>query len=168
LAAERSVAVTNTSPVIALAGVGRLDLLGSLFERLIIPFEVWRELTDKPGAAEPALLLGLPNVRFLPTPLAMLGQPSREILLDLHAGERAAIHLALAYRALVLLDDAEARRTAKQLGLFVKGALGVLVEAKRLGAVSAVRPLVEGMVANGCRFASGLVEEILRGVGEGG
>jgi uncharacterized protein len=167
LAVGRSVAVTNTSPVIALAGVGRLDLLGSMFERVIVPFDVWSELTDMPDATEPALVFDLPNVRFLPTPLATIGRPQPEIPASLHAGERAAMLLAWAHRALVLLDDGEARRAAKQLGLSVRGTLGILVEAKRLGAVAAVRPLIERMVVNGCRFAPELVEEVLRTVGEG-
>jgi predicted nucleic acid-binding protein len=75
--------------------------------------------------------------------------------------------LAWAHRAWVLLDDGEARRAAKQIGLFVRGTLGILVEAKRLGAVAAVRPLIEQMVVNGCRFAPELVEQVLRTVGEG-
>jgi predicted nucleic acid-binding protein len=50
----------------------------------------------------------------------------------------------------------------------VRGTLVILIEAKRVGAVPAVRPLVERMLTNGCRFAPGLVEEVLRGVGEGG
>jgi predicted nucleic acid-binding protein len=167
LAIGRSVAVTNTSPVIALVGVGRLDLLGSMFERVVVPFEVWSELTDMPNATEPASVLSLPNVGFLPRPLASVGRPQPEIPASLHAGERAAMLLAWAHGARVLLDDGEARRAAKQIGLFVTGTLGILVEGKRLGAVASVRPLIEQMVVNGCRFAPELVEEVLRTVGEG-
>jgi predicted nucleic acid-binding protein len=29
----------NTSPIIALSGIGRLALMGSMFERVIVPFE---------------------------------------------------------------------------------------------------------------------------------
>lgn len=47
------VAVTNTSPVIALVGVGQLQLFDARFEQVLVPFEVWGELVDKPGASEP-------------------------------------------------------------------------------------------------------------------
>lgn len=40
MAVGRPVAVINTSPVIALAGVGRLDVIGSMSERVIVPFDV--------------------------------------------------------------------------------------------------------------------------------
>jgi predicted nucleic acid-binding protein len=53
LAVVRPVAVTNTSPIIALVGVGRLDLFGVLFERVIVPFEVWSELIQ--SGVPPAL-----------------------------------------------------------------------------------------------------------------
>lgn len=142
--------------------------MGSMFERAIVPFEVWSELTDKPDATEPALVIALPNVHFLPTPLTAVGQDGPDLPVGLHAGERAAILLARAHGVWALLEDGEARRTATRLGLYVKGTLGILIEAKRVGAVPAVRPLVEGMLTNGCRFAPGLVEEVLRGVGEGG
>jgi len=168
LAIVRPVAVTNTSPIIALVGVGRLDLFGVLFERVIVPFEVWSELTDKSNAAEPPRVVELPNAYFLPAPLMVPGQDVLDFPAGLHAGERAAISLAKAHGAWALLDDGEARRTATRLGLFVKGTLGILIQGKRAGAVAAVRPLVEAMIANGCRFAPGLVEEVLRAVGEGG
>jgi predicted nucleic acid-binding protein len=59
-------AVTNTSPVIALVGVGELRLLDALFASVIVPFEVWDELSDKPGATEPAELLALRRVTYHP------------------------------------------------------------------------------------------------------
>jgi predicted nucleic acid-binding protein len=48
----------------------------------------------------------------------------------------------------------------------VKGTLGILVEAKRQGLVPAVRPLIEGMIANGYRLAPELVVSVLAAVGE--
>ena len=44
-----AVAVTNTSPVIALASIGQLRLFDVLFDRIVVPLAVWGELTDKPG-----------------------------------------------------------------------------------------------------------------------
>lgn len=50
----------------------------------------------------------------------------------LHLGERAAIQLAKQEEAdCVLLDDQLAREQAQELGLHVKGTLGVIVEAFR-------------------------------------
>lgn len=104
---DRPNAVTN-SPVIALVGVGELRVLDALFERLVVLFEVWEELTDKAGAQEPAELLGLRSVGFHP-PLPFPPEAAR-----LDRGERAAITVAASMPgAWVLLDEVAARRVAE-------------------------------------------------------
>jgi predicted nucleic acid-binding protein len=148
VAAGRPVAVTNTSPVSALVGIEHDHLLASLFAKLIVPLEVWEELRVAPDpAAALAALLYLPNGVFLPSI-----HPAPESAAALHAGERAAIALALAHPgAWVLLDDGAARKVARKLGLHVVGTLGVLVEAKRQGLVAEVRPIVERLTEQGIR-----------------
>ena len=155
------VAVTNTSPVIALAVVDALPLLDALFDRVIVPPEVWEELLDKPGATEPDRLRSLRAFTFLPTPKI----PPEALALD--DGERAAIAHAMAIPgAFVLLDEIAARRVAEQLGLPVRGTLGILVEGKRRGLVPAVRPLIEMLLSSGVRLAPNLVASICAAVGE--
>ena len=48
--------VSNTSPIINLAGIGRLDLLRDLYGAIVIPRAVYGEITGfgqhLPGAAE--------------------------------------------------------------------------------------------------------------------
>jgi predicted nucleic acid-binding protein len=156
-------AVTNTSPIIALAGVAQLGLLGALFERLMVPFGVWYELVDKPGAHEPAMLMALRNVTFLPA-----ARPAPVQTASLHLGEQEAITLALAHPgAWVLLDEAAARKVAAGLGLAVRGTLGILLEAKRRGLIDAVGPLIEGIITKGCYFDTALVQAVLVASGEG-
>jgi predicted nucleic acid-binding protein len=50
------IVVSNSSPLIALARIGRLDLLASLYHRIVIPTEVHHEVTvvgrGLPGAKE--------------------------------------------------------------------------------------------------------------------
>ena len=56
-------------------------------------------------------------------------------------GEREAIALAIELRAdLIILDDLPARRVAKEAGLNVIGAVGVLLGAKRVGLIDRLRP----------------------------
>jgi len=154
-------AVTNTSPIIALVGIGELRLLDALFDRVVVPFEVWTELIDKVGAPEPTALQALRGVAFLPAPPA----PPEAVGLD--EGEAAAIALAYSLPgAWALLDESAARRVAEGLRLPVKGTLGILVEAKRQGLLTTVRPHVERMIENGCRFAPDLVSSLLTSVGE--
>lgn len=154
-------AVTNTTPIVSLGGIGQLGLLEDLFEKVVVPFAVWLELADKPGATEPRELSLLRNVTVLPAPA---GPPE---VAHLHAGESAAIALALSRPgAWVLLDELRARQTARSLKLPVRGTLGILVEAKRQGRVQAVRPLIARMVENGCWMSQTLIAEVLGSVGE--
>ncbi|MEW6367813.1 MAG: DUF3368 domain-containing protein [Acidobacteriota bacterium] len=65
---------------------------------------------------------------------------------DLDLGESESIALAVDLTAdLVPLDEKEARREAERLGLNVMGVVGVLLEAKARGLVSAVRPLLDSL-----------------------
>jgi predicted nucleic acid-binding protein len=89
-----AVAVTNTSPVIALVSIGHFPLLDALFAKVVVSPVVWSELIDKPGAPEPAQLLALNNIAFYPQ------QPIPPEAADLDAGERDAISLAVAPRIL--------------------------------------------------------------------
>ncbi len=161
--AERSpLAVTDTSPLILLAGIGKLDLLERLFEQVLVPYEVFEELVYKPDASEPHALIALTNVGVLRMPRPA---PPEAHVLDL--GEQAAIAVALEHpRSIVLLDEARARKIAASLGLNVRGTLAILLEAKRRGLIASVQPLLTMMVANGARFAPSLLDAVLRSAGE--
>ncbi len=73
---------------------------------------------------------------------------NRELVLalirDLDQGEAESIALAIELEAdLLILDEREGRRLAKQFGLNVTGVLGVLLEAKAADLIQEVRPLVQ-------------------------
>ena len=119
--------VSNTSPINYLILIGYIDLLTELFKQIIIPQEVYSELSD---AAAP-----LPVQNWIATPpewlkIKPVNQPSDAIADLLDPGERAAILLAQELKAdLVLLDDMKARRTATDRGLVITGILGILDQA---------------------------------------
>jgi predicted nucleic acid-binding protein len=82
-------------------------------------------------------------------------------------GETEAIHLALHLRPdRLLLDDGEGRREAQRLGLRVTGVPGLLVAAKRIGLLPAVRPEVDTLRTSGFRVSEGLYKELLASCGE--
>ena len=49
----------------------------------------------------------------------------------------------------------------------MRGTLGVLVQARQTGALPALRPVLDALVAEGFRIAPALVREALARVGEG-
>lgn len=62
--------------------------------------------------------------------------------------------LALELRpAVVVLDDALARRIAENLGIPLTGTLGLLLDAKRRGLITQVTPLLDQLQSLGFRLA---------------
>lgn len=64
--------------------------------------------------------------------------------------------------ALVILDDALARRIAQTQGIRVIGTLGVLLEAKRAGHVPLIRPYLDQLDTLRFRLASHTREAVLK------
>lgn len=157
---ERPV-VSNTTPLISLAGVGMLDLLPQLYGHIWIAEAVRDEYQDGRMTYE-ADLGSLPwlIVRSIAV------EPVLAALLDV--GEAATITLATAYEArIVVLDEARGRRTAQRRGLATIGTLGVLLRAKQASLINAVTPIIDAMVAQGRYISPALHEQVLREAGEG-
>jgi predicted nucleic acid-binding protein len=134
--------VSNSGPLMALAKVGQIHLLTSLYEEILIPSAVYEE-TVANGLARgesDAISIQMAVTRQHLRVVKVDEQNFSEavLALPLDRGERHAIELAIKENAeCVLLDDMMARDAAQKLNLKVKGTLGVLVEAFRKGALSA-------------------------------
>jgi predicted nucleic acid-binding protein len=149
--------VSNSSPLIALAAIGQLDLLPALFGPIAIPDAVGVEI--KPSIPlSPEWL----QLRPLSGPIAAaVVRPS------LGAGEREAISLGLELRAeRVILDDRPARRAAQSLGLNVIGVLGILLRAKRHALLPSIRPSLDALIADAFFISPRLYDELLDMAGE--
>lgn len=115
--------VSNTSPLITLAGVGLLALLPQLYGAIWI-LEV---VQDEYVAHQEPPDIDIRSLWWLSVhPIAT--DPTLHTLSGFGAGEAAAISLAQACHArLVIVDDKRARPVARERGLVLVGTLGVLV-----------------------------------------
>jgi hypothetical protein len=158
------VAVSNTTPLIALAWLERLDLLPTVFGVVHIPEEVQREIAYDPAAPGALVLQQADWLEVTPVgnPLAV------ELLLDqLDLGESAAIVLAHELGADVLLmDERRGRRRALQSGLRVIGTLGILIEARQRDLIGPLRPELDRLLQLPFRISASLYAEVLARVGE--
>lgn len=146
-------AVANSTCLIALERIGRLELLRGVFAKTYAPPSVLAEVG-----------VPLPWVQERPSADSTASAVLRT---QLGQGEADAIALAMGMPGVtVILDDKKARRLAKQLGLRVVGTLGVIVRAKRSGAIDAVQPVIRSLQAAGFFVTPALVEEALRLAGE--
>lgn len=119
--------VSNTSPLNYLILIGRANILPKLFGQVLIPEAVLSELTS---ASTPQLVSEW--IANKPEWLVVQKAPDVSVgeMEQIQIGERQAICLAQEICSdYVLLDDHQARRTAKRRGVNVIGTLGILVSA---------------------------------------
>jgi hypothetical protein len=118
--------VADTGPLISFERIpDGFPLLRRLVEAIIVPPEVIEELTA--GETPPAnylerhAIIDLVTVERAPPPsLAMSG---------LHAGEAAAVALALARKLPLLIEERQGRQVASALGIETTGTVGLLLYA---------------------------------------
>jgi uncharacterized protein len=149
--------VSNSSPLIALAQIRRLDLLPAIFEAVLIPPAVAREIAPSISVLPSWLRTQVPNAM----PPASL--PRRR----LGEGEREALALAIEIKAdWIILDDLPARRSAEATGLNVIGTLGTLVTAKRAGLLKSIRPELDALLRTSFFLSPQLYDKLLQAAGE--
>ncbi len=159
--------VSNTSPILNLAIIGRLFLLHQQFGTIQIAKAVFEELRvneDLPGSdviREAIAREWIVVTQVEATPLVQLLRQS------LDPGEAETIALALAVQAdWTLLDELEGRR-ARSLGLNITGILSILLRSWRMGELSLVRPVMNELRDRaGFHIAPALFTEILMATGE--
>jgi predicted nucleic acid-binding protein len=131
------IVVADTTPLLYLSRIGRLDIVRALHVEVLVPHEVHEELVAKRPVADG--VKELRGAEWIVVVEAPTSTPVDESLLTpLDAGEVAALRLAFERRALVLIDERAGRRAAHSLGLAVRGTPGTLVEARIRGLIQAV------------------------------
>jgi len=122
------IVVADASPLIAMARVEKLDLLRTLFGRLLIPDAVWKEVVE--AGADKAGTVDVAGAKWIERRSIMDSSLVNLLKHDLGAGEAEAIVLARELNAdFVLMDERLGRSAARSLGLKVVGLVGVLIEA---------------------------------------
>ena len=157
--------VVNTTPLIALSHVGQLDILKKLYGEIIIPKAVYRELSAKTESiCKKAVDRSLEWIRVENIKNQMAKTMYKT---QLHDGEVEVMILSKEIAAdVVIIDDANAKKHAKYLGLPVTGTLGVLIKAKREGLINELKPILYQMTENGIYISQSLIELCLKQVGE--
>ena len=155
--------VSNTSPILNLAIIGKLSLLHEQFETIWIPSAVIDELRiqeELPGCSEirKAIEEGWLTV------IDVKDKDKVKLLnRDLDRGESEAITLALQVNAeWILVDEREARKICKSIGLNVTGVLGIILKAWRNGKLSSLQEVLDELIDKaGFRISNILYANIL-------
>ncbi len=146
--------VLDSTCLIGFERIGKLELLPTLFEPILIPPAVYAEF------AKPNQWL-LVDQRFDASLASVLR-------MALGAGESEAIALAKQLNIRFATDDRQARAAAQQLGLRIVGTVGILLRAKSAGVVNAITPLLDALDQSGFRIGQTLRDEAIRVANEDG
>jgi len=125
------IVVADTTPLNYLILMGAEGVLAKLYGRVVVPQTV---ITEMCAAGAPPPVVAWASIPPDWVDVAKVSEAADSSLpLQLGAGEREAITLALNLHADVLLmDDHPGRLAAEARGLFVTGTLSVLLQGSRL------------------------------------
>lgn len=130
----------NTSPLQYLHQLDLLHVFRSLAGRLVVPPAVVAELEAGRRAG-----VNLPAVQALDwiEIRSPSGRSALPLIRDLGAGEAEVLLLALETEdSVVVLDDLLGRQIASSLKLRLTGTLGLLLDAKNMGLLPAIVPVL--------------------------
>lgn len=137
--------ICNTSPLQYLHQLELLHILPALVGGVTVPPAVLDELAE--GRNLGVSLPDPANLEWV-TVRRPVSAPALRLIADLGPGESEVLALALETPgSVVILDDDLARRRAKASGIRLTGTLGLLLDAKRVGLVAEVKPLLDQLQA---------------------
>lgn len=142
------IVVSDTTPLISLLKIDRIDLLEKLFGQVLVPQAVFDELTvDKRFKAEATQIRQKQFIK-----VKTVNNPESVNILKratgLDQGESEAIILTDEQNAdILLMDEAKGRTVSFQMGLKIMGTIGILMAAHEENELTAdeVRACVEGL-----------------------
>ena len=155
--------VSNTTPIISLLKLNRLDLLQKIYKQVYIPTAVYNEIE---AGKTKGYYKDLSEIDWINI-LEIQDKQAVKYFLDLDAGEAEAIVLATELNAnLIILDEKLGRFHAKHTDLKITGTIGILIKAKSDGLIEKLKPLLDELTDKEVWISEKLKSEILKKVGE--
>jgi uncharacterized protein len=150
--------VADTSPLLALARLNCLTLLGQLFSSVCVTQSVISECLAKPESSDSLRIKeALADGRLITVDDPVV----RSSLKHLDAGEMSALEYALRESATILIDERAGRLAAKAHHLTVVGTLGILLLAKQKGFLPLIKPTIYELKSSGYFISENLIAYVL-------
>jgi predicted nucleic acid-binding protein len=154
--------VSNTTPIISLSSIGKIEILRDLFKTIIIPQAVYDEIKAKRG-------YGYNSVDSSFIKIQSIQDRKNKLLLSnkLDLGEAETIVLAKEIQAdNVIIDENIGYRVAIDYDLNVFRTLSILLKAKEEKIITEVKPLIEDMISNGRWYSKNVYYSFLEKANE--
>lgn len=158
----------DASALIGLGRIRRLDLLTLLPNPIYVTARVWEEAASNPAKPGVGALLEARNMGLL----SVVEEGNSDAFPELDPGESTVLDAAAAAGAIVAIDERRARAmidTNPRLKAAIRrpvGIIGLVLLAKRLGSVEAVRPLLDELIRQDFRISPTFYQNALREAGE--
>lgn len=157
--------IVNSTPIISLCSIGRIELLKNMYEKIYIPYGVYEEVCIEGSSKVGANLIEKNS--FIIINKIQNEEAKRFFKTSLHKGEVEVMILAEEMKAdLCIIDDLLARKYAKYLGLQVTGTLGILLKAKEYGLIKEVKPYLNDLISNGIYISEKIYDSVTNLAGE--
>lgn len=155
--------VSNTTPILSLIKLNRLDLLQKLYAEVFIPTAVYREIE---AGRKKKYYTDLAEIDWINI-VEIKDKQAVKYFLDLDEGEAEAIVLATELNAdLIILDEKLGRFHAKHANLRLTGTVGILIKSKKEGFIKELKPLLIELTDKGVWISEKLKTEILNIINE--
>jgi uncharacterized protein len=142
--------ISNSTCLIGLERIGRLDILEKLYGHIIISETVQKEV-------------GLPPVPWITVKKVNNREALRFLTFEIDEGEAETIILGTEIQGSVLiLDEKKARKVAKRLDLNITGLMAVLLKAKEKKIVSSVKEIIDDLEAADFRLSEEIKRKVLK------
>ena len=158
------IVISDTTPIVSLIKISRIDLLEKLFGEVCIPEAVFRELTTNTVFESEAEIVK--NSPFLKT-TPVKNRKSLEILQaasGLDDGESEAIILADELKSdILVIDERKGRKVAQKLGITITGTIGILIQAhdEKIISTEDIKIYLEQLRNSNIRLSESLIQEAL-------
>lgn len=155
--------VSDTTPLISLLKINRIDLLEKLYGYVLIPKAVFNELTSNKNYKTEADIISKSNFIECREVNNIQALKILQAVTTLDLGESEAIILAQELNADVLLmDENKGRKVAQQLNIPLSGILGVLIDSFNSGLLNKfeVSECLDTLQQTGRRISGHLINKV--------
>lgn len=146
--------VSDSTTLIILLDLDRIDLLSNLFPKIIIPKAVYREITFKSP---------IKQTNFIEIKQAKESELLNTLNMLLDQGESEAIALALELKLKLIIDEKKGRKIAMNQGIEIIGLLGVIYLniIKGFLSIAQAEAFLTSAINHGYRINQKLVNDML-------
>ena len=146
--------IADTSCLIIYDKINKLEILRDTFVELIVTDEVAEEFDGE-----------------LPDWIAIRQITNQnqyfKLVKNLGKGEASSITLALEFDdSLLIIDERKGRKIAEEMKIEIIGSLGVLIKAKKTGAIESVKEILNLIDKTNFRISNSIKTQVLKKAGE--